>query len=576
MTATGLGFADLATVLRRMAVDAGTDPAFTFLDFAKQRSGTSATMSYAELDERVRAVAGSLQRTCAPGERVALLCPHEPDYVVAFLACLYSGVVGVPLFPPDPYRSNLRLRAVLQDCEPACLLATARVRDTVVSAVRDELGLKLPDLIAVDEVPVDHSRSWRETEPEPGALAYIQYTSGSTRDPAGVCITHGNLAAAVDQAREASDFTKSSVLLSWLPFFHDMGLVFGIAMPLSVGAHSIHMSPYAFIKQPYRWLRAIGDHRVTWTAAPNFAYDLCMRRVTQEQTRDLDLSSLVSLANGSEPVRASSIEAFTATFAPSGLAHSAHSPSYGLAEATLGVTAPPVSEPLVVAFDRVELAAGRVRACAADDPAARRMVGCGVPVPGERVLVVHPRTCLEQPAGAVGEIWVSGPNVGDGYWRQPERSEEVFGARLADRHAEGPWLRTGDLGFVHQGQLFVAGRLKDLIIVGGRNHDPADIDATVEESHPAIEPGRVAAFGIGIDGEERLVVALELGGTYPADRGDAVEELLAAVRRSVSMHHDLVPHDIVVLPHRSIPKTTSGKVRRGACAERYLRGELRR
>lgn len=565
----------LVDIVRRTAETAGSRPAVTFVDYAADRSGVARPMSYAELDRRARAVAVRLRRSCPPGTRVALLCPHDATYLVAFLGCLYAGVIAVPLYAPETLRTNERLRAALRDSRPELVLTATAAREAVATAQRREFALPIRGLLCVDEVPTGLAGEWTRPGYGPDDVAYLQYTSGSTGTPSGVRVTHRNLLAVAGQTRDGTvAFTPESVLVGWVPFFHDLGLITGVVMPLAAGAHAVHLAPVAFIQEPFRWLDLISRYRASWTATPNFGLELSTRRVGDDQRSTLDLASLRVLLNGSEQVRPESWDAFLDRFAPCGLRAQAHSPGYGLAEATLGVTNCTDDDNLhpVGDFDRRALADGQVRRAPADLPAADRvrLVSCGRPFTGVRLAIVDPATRVRQPADRVGEVWVQGPNVAAGYWGQPERSAEVFGARLHDAPDDGPWLRTGDIGFLDDGQLYLAGRLKELIIIAGRNHYPADLEATAHRAHPAVRPDGVAAFGVEVDGEERLVVVAEVRGD------DGLADVPVAIRRAIAERDGIAVHEVVCVRPGSVPRTTSRKVRRGECRRSYLDGGLAR
>ncbi|MGC5011909.1 fatty acyl-AMP ligase [Streptosporangium sp. DT93] len=581
--------------VRLHARTAGSSPAITFVEYGMRRDTgrrekSDRTMGYAELDERVRAVAAVLQRRCEPGDRVAVLCPHEPGYVVAFLACLYAGLVAVPLYAPEALRSNERLLSVMGDCAPRCVLTTSAVRSSVQRLLDDMNATGTPaedsdgtggapGLVCVDEVSSSEAGHWRRPPMAPGDVAYLQYTSGSTGAPAGVRVTHLNLAVTNHQIRA---HWPSSVIASWVPFFHDFGLVCGIVNPLGAGAHSVNLSPMAFVQDPYRWLRMISDYRADWSITPSSSLVQCVRRVTGERRSELDLSSLRLLTIAAEPVYAESTEAFTSAFAAGGLSPTAPSPCYGLAEATLPVSAPRVGEGMTDrCFDREALAAGEARELPPGSPDTVRIVSCGTPSLGVSVRIRHREDLGALPDGRVGEIWVSGPNVADGYWNRPERSAAVFAKHLVEADGDllpGPWLRTGDLGFLLDGRVHVVGRAKDMIIIRGRNHYPDDIEATVQAARDAgsevASEGSAAAFSAGIDGEERLVVLVEADPALLAAGGPDREAILRDLRQEITRHHGLTAHDLVLVRRGTLPRTTSGKIRRGACRERYLRGDL--
>jgi acyl-CoA synthetase (AMP-forming)/AMP-acid ligase II len=564
----------LVSMVRLIAFVFPDAPALTFVDYGTRPRGEATVLNYGDLDRRARAVAAMLQAECAAGDRVALLCPQGPEYVVAFLGCLYAGLPGVPLPGPDPFRSAARYRATLRDCDPACVLTTAAEMATVRGVLATELADAAPLVLAVDQVAPENAAYWREPALRADDLAYLQYTSGSTRKPAGVSLTHRNLVTGIRQLTEQSvGFGRESAVVSWLPYYHDMGLICGIAMPLAIGAHAVHLSSFAFVQQPFRWLSLISQHRADWTATPNFGYDLCVRRVSEAQKRTLDLSSLVTLANGSEQVRPESIERFQAAFDGCGLSPTVHSPGYGMAESTLGVASSVVGA-VVRPFDRTELSIGRVRPCASDVAAARPMVSCGTPFPDVDLAIVDPERRIRCAPDAVGEIWVRGDNVAKGYWRQPELSEKVFGAHLADAirpRPEESWLRTGDLGFLHEGDLYVVGRLKETILIDGRNHYSTDIETTVQEACQGVRAAGVAAFGVDVDGAERLVVAVEVKRSARGAEDSWRAELEQQARQAISVHHGIELHDLLTVSHGALPRTSSGKLRRGELRANYVR-----
>ncbi|MGP3912323.1 fatty acyl-AMP ligase [Nonomuraea sp. 10N515B] len=521
----------------------GDRPAATFIDHRARladgrRGRATLTLTYGELDARARATAAVLRRRCAPGGRAAIMCPHGLEYIVAFLACLNAGVVAVPLHAPELFRDHVRLRAIVADCAPGAVLTTSGA----ATAVRAALGAD--DLLLVDEVPVAEGHDLRRADVDPDEVAYLQYTSGSTGNPTGVRITHANLAAANHQI--TAHFPESSTVVSWVPFFHDFGLVCGIATPLSAGSHTVHISPMTFVQDPYRWLEAISEFRADWSVAPTFSLTQCVRRVSDERKRDLDLSSLKVLTIAAEPIRPEAVESFVAAFAGCGLSPSAPTPSYGLAEATLPVTASPVGrQAKTVTVDRAALAAGQVRA----SHDGVRLVSCGTPSQGVSIMI---------DGDEVGEILVRGPNVAS--------------------YADDGWLHTGDLGFVHEGELYVAGRIKDLVIVRGRNHYPDDIETTVLATSPDLL-STAAAFSTdgSIDGEgdgERLVLVVEAERELLTDDEAARKAAAESARQAVTREHGLDVHEVLLVRRGRIPRTTSGKLRRGACREQYLRGEF--
>lgn len=542
---------------------AGSDaPAFTFLDCATDRDGIERTMSWAQLAQQVRAVAAELNRLTGRGRRVAILAPQDPTYVTAFLGALHAGTVAVPLFAPEASRHSGRLVHVLSDCAPEVWL-TSRSSMEKVRALADDNSVPMPKhIVAVDELspsPGDFAA------PEIGLdePAYLQYTSGSTRDPAGAVITHRAVVANSWQAATAYRADAGWTVVGWLPFFHDMGLIQQLAAPVFAGSRSLFMTPFDFVKRPVRWLRAMSGKRDVMSSAPDFAFEYVSRKTPDADRAGLDLSGVRVLITGSEPVRAATIADFRRTFGPYGLASNVLRPSYGLAEATVFVTATGEEGPVVTAFDRAALADHRGVPVGPQSPGAVALVAAGRPV-SQSVHIVHPDRLVAVPEGGVGEIWVDGPNVAAGYWQQPERTEETFGGRRGD--APGRWLRTGDLGLIHDGLLYITGRIKDLIIIDGRNHYPQDIEATVSEAHPAIRRDGVAAFAVHDEsGVEGAAVVAEYR------RGDDADEaeIARAVRRAVSATHDVRLRGLKLLRSGAVSRTSSGKVARSATKQRH-------
>ncbi|MET9685483.1 fatty acyl-AMP ligase [Streptomyces coeruleorubidus] len=542
--------------------------AFTFVEHPAPHSrGVHRTLTWRRLDVRVRALAARLADQAAPGDRVALLCPQGTEYVTAFLAALAAGLVAVPLYPPGLPGHADRLAGVLADARPSVVVTTSRCRDEV----HDFLGPDGPRIVVADQVPDDAARDWRPVPPDAEATAYLQYTSGSTRAPAGVEISHSNVVANARQALTAYGAdTRPVTCVGWLPLYHDMGLVLSVAAPVARGVLSVLMDPAAFLQEPVRWLRLLAAHPNAVSAAPNFAYDYCAASVSEDQKAGLRLDRVTALINGSEPVRPGTTDRFHAAFAHQGLAPQTHCPSYGLAEATVFVCAARPGEPIGrFALDRDALTSGKALPARPDDPRAVLLTGCGTPA-GQRVRIADPVTRAPLSEGEVGEIWVQGPNVGRGYWNRG--AEDVFGAEFADpADAPGGWLRTGDLGTVLEGQLVVTGRLKDLIIIDGRNHYPQDVEATAQDADPVVRRDRLAAFAVPGGGGERVVIVAEHARTARLDGLD-VPAVVRAVRGAVSARHGLRLADVVLVPPGTVPRTSSGKVSRALTRARYLEG----
>ncbi|GAA2872774.1 fatty acyl-AMP ligase [Streptosporangium fragile] len=567
----------LIAQVERWAREIPDAPAYTFVDYSTAHDGVRRTLSWARADLRARALAVRLREVASPGERAAVLAPQGLEYVVAMLGAMYARVIAVPLFAPDLPGHADRLIRAYADADPVCVLTTTPALDGVHGFLDGCSAPRPKQIITLDTVSDLLADEW---EPEPigrDDLAYLQYTSGSTRAPTGVEISHGNFTANAHQLWKAFRATpRVSTAALWLPLFHDMGLIATIAAPMVGGNHAVFMDPVAFVMHPVRWLRMLTEYEDVFTGGPNFAYEYTASRVTDEEKAALDLSGVSVMLNGAEPLRGSTIHRFSEAFAACGLRPEAHTPGYGLAEATVFVTAMDRDLPArVTAFDRDLLTAGRAVPVTGPWPGSpegggrvSELVSCGVPT-GQRVVVADASGTVK-PDGEVGEIWVQGPNVARAYWRDEERSAEVFGNVL--RGEDGTWLRTGDLGVIHGGELYVTGRIKDLIIVDGRNHYPQDVELTVQEADPAVRRDHVAAFAVAGEETERLVVVAER--SRKAD-GRAPAEVAAAVRAAVARHHDLRLHDFVLVEAGAVPRTSSGKIARAACARAYRDGAFR-
>ena len=522
-------------------------------------------MTYAELDRQARKVAGKLQSLGAAGERALLLYPPGLEYITAFFGCLYAGVTAMPAFPPRPNRPMPRLQGMVGDAKVKVALASSAVLDNLEQRFTHAPELRDLCWLNTENVPDSFEADWTPPAISRDSLAFLQYTSGSTSIPKGVMLSHGNLLHNLELIRNAFECTAECNSVFWLPPYHDMGLIGGILEPLYTGGSTVLMAPVAFLQSPFRWLDAISRTRAVISGAPNFAYELCVQKITPEQLTKLDLSSWDLAFNGAEPVRPETLDRFAERFAPCGFRREAFYPCYGLAEATLLVTGSTRSAaPVLRSFVAKALEKNQVREDAGAD--AKTLVGSGRCPEVQSVVIVNPETCLPCPSGEVGEIWVEGGSVAQGYWNRPEESERIFRARLANGQS-GTFLRTGDLGFLVDGELFVTGRAKDLIILQGKNHYPQDIELTVEESSKAVRPCCVAAFAAEIEGDEKLIVVAEI---EREARGQNHDETLAAIRRAVAEHHDIAVCSIVLIKTLTIPKTSSGKIQRHLCRERFL------
>ncbi|MEB3023749.1 fatty acyl-AMP ligase [[Mycobacterium] crassicus] len=552
-------------------------------------------LTYRELDRRARAVAAGLQQHGGAGQRVLIFCRPGLDSIVAFFGCLYARAVAIPV---DAQWTSARIAAIVPDARAEIALATTKTQATMRSAADDAAaagGLKplqwfATDELTADDVVADAAERWALPPVTPATVAAIQYTSGTTRVPKGVVLTHGNfihnLETVLQTWNPAPDnpvFHRPVGSVTWLPQYHDLGLIGGVLMTLYVGTTTVVMSPGAFLIRPVRWLEAMSRHRAVISGAPNFAYDWCVKRSTPQERAALDLSDWQVALNGGEPVNPATLQAFSEAFAPAGFAPETFLPVYGLAEATLGVSGGSEGgvrvPPVIAHIDRGALGQDRVADAEPDDPAASAVVGCGRPRGGQRVVIVDPETRIECDPDGVGEIWVSGPSVGQGYWRRGEETDQTFAAHLADTGQEfqGPFLRTGDRGFLRDGELFVTGRCKDLVVIGDVNHYPNDIERTVADCDPVLLPGRGAVFAItGDPGDphatERLVVVQEMQRHRSGDTD--LDAVLDAIRDAVRRHHRTEAHDVLLVKPMSIPTTSSGKIQRAACRDKFTGGEL--
>ena len=582
--------------------------AYRFIDYSRERDGEPQDLTWAQFGKRLRAVAARLQQVTKPGDRVAILAPQSLEYVIGFFAALYASNVAVPLFSPDEPGHTDRLHAVLDDCKPTAILTSTKSAEAVRDFFAPLPAKERPRVIAVDAVPDSVGSSW--VAPVAGqdynkdTVAYLQYTSGSTRVPAGVEITYQAVAANVLQISDTIGIDRKARGVTWLPMFHDMGLL-TVILPALGGRYITIMSPQAFVRRPGRWIKelaAAADGAETFAAAPNFAFEHAAARGLPKEGEELDLSNVIGLINGSEPVTVSSMKKFNEAFAPYGLPKTAIKPCYGMAEATLFVSATQrENEAKVVYVDRDDLNAGSFTLVESDAPNAVAQVSCGQVAVSQWATIVDTETATEQPDGHVGEIWLHGLNIGAGYWNKPEETEETFHNKLvtplpANSHAEGApadaiWMRTGDFGVWLDGELYITGRVKDLVIVDGRNHYPQDLEYSAQEASDALRPGFVAAFsvpanqlpgevfefaGSGLkpdadDASEQLVIVAERG---PGRKADP-QEVADTVRAAVAQRHGVMVRDVLLVPAGSIPRTSSGKIARRATRAAYIDGSLR-
>ncbi len=554
---------------RALAGDGGV--LYRFLD---DHHDEGRLLGWTGLDRRACAVAARLRGLGNPGDRALIVHPPGLEYIAALFGCWYAGIIPVPAYPPRWNRPDGRLAGLARDSGARFALTTGAWLDRLQSRAAGPGDLPPVEWLATDRVGDEDGAGFEPRTPSPGDVALLQYTSGSTSAPKGVVVTHACFLSNVDAIVSRRGLGPADRVVSWLPPYHDMGLVAGIVMPACTGMEATLLSPAAFLQRPHTWLGAIARFGGTVSGGPNFAYDLCVRRVSEAQRAALDLSSWTTAFSGAERVRPETLERFANAFSQSGFRRSALAPCYGLAEATLCVSIdPPGSRPMVARVDPESLGRGIARAPAPGAPAAT-LAACGAPVKGLEVTVVHPETRRRMPDDAVGELWIRGDSVGAGYWGRPEVTEATFRATLAGDAGGGPrYLRTGDLGFLRGGEVYVTGRLKDLIILAGRNHYPDDIEATIQGCDPRLRAAGAAAFSVEIDGEEALVVVQEVADPREVDEASAAA-MAAAIRAAIAEEHELRVHEVVLVPPGGVPKTSSGKVQRSASRQRYLDGAL--
>ncbi len=561
---------NLLSILRRRASERKSDRAYTFLAHGEEEN---AWLTYGELDQRAMSIGAWLQQKGLSGERAVLLYPPGLEFVTAFFGCLRAGLFAVPSLLPHPKRpasAFSRLATIFADCAPKIVLTTARQQPILERLLRQIEAARGVAWLLTDEVGRESATACLDEPIALDSVAFLQYTSGSTSSPKGVKVSHRNLFHNLSYMAQVSEEDESGVGFSWLPASHDMGLIQGVLLPVFCGFPSYLMSPLAFLQRPLRWLEGISRYRVTISGGPNFAYELCGRKATAGRCSGLDLSSWRTAFNGAEPVFAETVEEFGDRFASCGLKRGALRPVYGLAEGTLLVSCGQRgTEPVFLPVDAEALAQDRIVEATPETATVRRLVACGRLGSGLEVAIVDAasRRCAED---RPGEIWLAGGSVAQGYWNLPQETRESFGARLAGS-AAGPFLRTGDCGFLKEGELFITGRIKDLIIIDGRNHFPQDIERLVERCHPSVRSGCCVAFSIPERRQEKLILMAEVMGRRSEVDADAI---CAVIRRTVSEAFGVRVQRICLLPPRGLAKTTSGKVCRQVCRRQFLDGTV--
>lgn len=554
----------VVSLLRRHAAERPERTAVTFVHDHDASDGHT-SLTYRQLDTEARRVGSWLGRRCETGDRVMLLHPPGLGFVSAFLGCLYAGVVAVPSPAPGRFQhQRRRVGGIARDAGARVALTDASQLSEVEEWARGS-GVDL-EVAASEGDDVDGAREWRDPGADAETVALLQYTSGSTGDPKGVVVDHGNLLHNVDGLRSALGLEESTGFGGWIPLYHDMGLMGQLLPGLFLGSECVLMSPMAFLKRPHHWLSLISRHGVGYSAAPNFAYELCTRRVTDAQLAGVDLSGWRFAANGSEPIQGSTLRDFAARFAGCGFRSTALAPCYGMAESTVYVSGLAGREPVIRGVDAAALEKNELRD-AEPDGLRRELVGCG-DASDHEVRVVEPGTGRELPEDTVGEVWLRGPSVARGYWGREDATDETFGAHTAD--GDGPFLRTGDLGALRDGELYITGRLKDMLIVHGRNLYPHDVEHELRLHHPQLATLSGAVFGV-LEPDEELVVVHEVRGRFDAAQ---YRELADGLEHTVSREFGTAPAGTVLLRPGTVPKTTSGKVQRAEARRLFLAGLL--
>ena len=555
--------------LQKQARQKPDELAFAFLENGVD---VASSVTWGELERKVRSFAVNLRMLAdQPGDRALLLYPSGIDFIVAFMGCLYAGIVAVPTIIPHLKRATPRLKSIVSDAQATLACTTRDMYGKIAPLIAEDQQLSQLRWVVNEEVNPALAEEWRPPDLDPDSVCFLQYTSGSTSEPRGVMISHFNLFRTIEDIKAGLDFNESSRMVTWLPIFHDLGLIYGLLTLLSCGGKAYIMSPVTFLEQPLRWLTAITKYQATHTAAPNFAYELCVRKITQEAKQGLDLSSVIAFVNAAEPVRLETMHTFYEAFKDRGLRPNAQAAGYGLAEATVKVASQHAYEGVVYACaDRLALEQNRISFVDHDMPGHYDLVSSGTSEIGARILIINPvhlQPCSET---EVGEIWVQSDSVALGYWNRLGETRDIFQAFTAD--GDGPYMRTGDLGFLWKGNLYITGRLKDMIIIQGRNYYPQDIELTVERTDPCLRPSCGAAFAVNLDETDRLVVVQEVRRDFR--HSSELPAVLNAIRMAVARNHGLRAHAVILIPPHTVPKTTSGKIRRTATHRAYLNNEL--
>ncbi len=567
----------ITTLVDLLRYRAGDQPHQLAYRFLVDGETETISLTYNELDIKARRIAVQLRSKYKLGDRILLLYPPGLDYIAAFFGCLYAGMIAVPAYPPRLNRSLSRLQGMISDCQAAAILSPQSLLIGLEKRIHE-----IPDFENVSweshESCADFSASeWQDPAIASQDLAFLQYTSGSTATPKGVMISHGNLLHNLKSLQNCFEFTDHSIGFSWLPLYHDMGLIGGVLEPLFSGCPVTLMSPLLFIQRPFRWLDAISRYQVTVSGGPNFAYDLCVHKVTPKQKQTLDLSSWEVAFNGAEPIHQQTLTQFSEAFSHCGFEPTAFYPCYGMAENTLFISGGTKRQ--APKYNTVQVGAlANNQVIAVENPSqeSQTIIGCGQSISDQTLIIVNPKTLQQCEDNEIGEIWISGLSVAQGYWNQPKATAESFSAYLSNT-AIGPFLRSGDSGFLDDGELYFTGRLKDIIVIHGLNHYPQDIEWTIEqEQSPCLRSGCIAAFSINRLGEEQVVILAEVERRYlnQQKHSDTLESTIRQLRHKIWQHHQLQIHQFMLIRTGTLPKTSSGKIQRYQCRDYFLTGQI--
>jgi acyl-CoA synthetase (AMP-forming)/AMP-acid ligase II len=560
---------NLVDIVKIHSKEKPDDIAYTYLVDGEDQE---VHITFGELDRQARNFAAALQKVSQSGDRALLLYPSGLEFIVAFLGCLYAGIIAAPTTVPHLKRSTPRLKLMMEDANAKIACTTRAVFEKIQSMLDEDYEFNKVNWIINEDIPENIFDTWKEPEVQPDDIAFLQYTSGSTSSPKGVMISNFNLIRTIEDLVIGSEFNDTSVMISWMPIFHDMGLIYGLLTPLYAGRPCYIMSPVTFMEKPFRWLKAISKYNGTHTGSPNFAFDVCAKKISEEEKLSLNLDKLKYVINAAEPVRLQTMKNFWAAFEKCGFNYDSFVPSYGLAEATVKVSTKKVGQaPSYCTLDVNEIEQNKLVFLAEGDPNGYTNVGCGWTSIGADIQIVNPKTGELAAADEIGEIWIKSDTVAKGYWHNPKATLETFNASIPN-YDGGPFMRTGDMGFIYKDELYIAGRIKDMIIIQGRNYYPQDIELTVEKCDPAVRPSCGAAFAIDDSVYEHLIIVQEIKREYR--KNDNLQDTANAIRMAVAKFHGLRASAVVLIKPSTIEKTTSGKIQRHATRESFLHGAL--